>query len=234
MAHKNDFRVRDAGNNHLLFTFELEFDVEKVLIREPLSFDRHLVVLQRYDEISPMEEVDLSKSMFCIQIHNLPLSWLTPDVAMEIGDSLGESMRPVSGSVAETKTSGSTDIVKVMELSPKEVEKLSGRLEVLGEQFQQGTTEIVEAKNKEVLVMDFEKKLQDVDKALTVDYVYSNLNSSGLESVKDDSGNLSASITHVTLVHRELRYTLALKGKGDMININGLFGSLEREESRGE
>ena len=62
----------------------------------------------------------------------------------------------VFGSVAETKTSGSADTVKVMELSLVEVEKLSGRLEILGEQFQQGTTEIVEAKNKEVPVLDFE------------------------------------------------------------------------------
>ena len=62
----------------------------------------------------------------------------------------------VFGNVAETKTSGSADTVKVMELSLVEVEKLSGRLEILGEQFQQGTTEIVEAKNKEVPVPDFE------------------------------------------------------------------------------
>ena len=27
---------------------------------------------------------------FWVQIHNLPLSWLTPDVAMEIGESLGD------------------------------------------------------------------------------------------------------------------------------------------------
>ena len=66
------------------------------------------------------------------------------------------SMGPVFGSVAETKTSGSIDTVKVMELSLVEVEKLSWRLEILGEQFQQGTTEIVEAKNKEVPVPDFE------------------------------------------------------------------------------
>uniref|UniRef100_A0A7N2M9T7 DUF4283 domain-containing protein n=1 Tax=Quercus lobata TaxID=97700 RepID=A0A7N2M9T7_QUELO len=57
---------------------------------EPWSFDRHLVVLQRYDGILPMEKVDFSKSSFWVQIHNLPLSWLTPDVAMEIGESLGD------------------------------------------------------------------------------------------------------------------------------------------------
>lgn len=56
----NDFRIRDAGDNHLLFVFELESDMIKVLMGEPWSFDRHLVVLKRYDGITPMEEVDFS------------------------------------------------------------------------------------------------------------------------------------------------------------------------------
>ena len=62
---------------------------------EPWSFDRHLVVLKRYDGILPMEKMDFLKSSFWVQIHNLPLSWLTPNVAMEIGDSLGEVNKTV-------------------------------------------------------------------------------------------------------------------------------------------
>ena len=46
------------------FTFELESDLEKVLLGEPWSIDRHLVVLQRYDGILPMEKVEFSKSLF--------------------------------------------------------------------------------------------------------------------------------------------------------------------------
>ena len=89
----NDFRIRDAGDNHLLFVFELESDMIKVLMGEPWSFDRHLVVLKRYDGITPMEEADFSKTKFWVQVHNLPFSWLTSDVAMEIGDTLGEVIK---------------------------------------------------------------------------------------------------------------------------------------------
>ena len=85
----SDFCIRDAGDNHLLFTFELESNLEKVLMGEPWSFDRHLVVLQRYDLILPMKKVDFSKTSFWVQIHNLPLSYLTLEVALEIGESLG-------------------------------------------------------------------------------------------------------------------------------------------------
>ena len=46
-------------------------------------------MLQRYDGILPMDKVDFSKLSFGVQIHNLPLSCLTPEVALEIGESLG-------------------------------------------------------------------------------------------------------------------------------------------------
>ena len=36
-----------------------------------------------------MEDVDFSKTSFWVQIHNLPLGYLTPEVALEIGESLG-------------------------------------------------------------------------------------------------------------------------------------------------
>ena len=93
---RNDFCICDAGDNHLLFTFELESDLEKVLLQEPWSFDRHLVVLQKYDATSPMEQVDFLKSSFWIQIHNLPLICLTSNVAMEIGESLGDVNKSVN------------------------------------------------------------------------------------------------------------------------------------------
>ena len=92
----SDFCIRDAGDNHLLFTFELESNLEKVLMGEPWSFDRHLVVLQRYDGILPMEDVDFSKTSFWVQIHNLPLGYLTPEVALEIGESLGTVNKSVA------------------------------------------------------------------------------------------------------------------------------------------
>lgn len=47
-------------------------------------------MLKRYDGFSPMEAVDFSNTMFWVQIHNLPFRLLTPDVALEIGDTLGE------------------------------------------------------------------------------------------------------------------------------------------------
>ena len=54
-----------------------------------LSFDRHLVVFQRYDGKVPMNEVDFGFSKFWVQLHHLPFNLLTPKVAMDIAQTLG-------------------------------------------------------------------------------------------------------------------------------------------------
>ena len=70
---RRDFEVSDAGNNIVLFEFELEADVVKVLLGEPWSFDRHLVVLERYDSSTPVKNLKFNTTSFWIQIHNLPI-----------------------------------------------------------------------------------------------------------------------------------------------------------------
>ena len=45
---RKKFEVSNAGDNILLFAFESDEDIEKVLMGERWAFDRHLVVFQRY------------------------------------------------------------------------------------------------------------------------------------------------------------------------------------------
>nr|POF21472.1 hypothetical protein CFP56_18512 [Quercus suber] len=87
------FNVKDAVDNYLLFGFESELDVEKVIMGEPWSYDRHLVILHRYDGKTPLADLQLSTAMFWVQIHNLPFSMLSPEIAMDIGETLGEVRR---------------------------------------------------------------------------------------------------------------------------------------------
>ena len=63
---RDNFEVSDAGNNKLLFAFHSEEDVKKVLMGEPWSFDRHLVVFQRYTTSTPIEELSFDKVSFWI------------------------------------------------------------------------------------------------------------------------------------------------------------------------
>lgn len=41
----------------MLFVFEEETKVKKILAREPWSFDKNLVILQRYEKTIPIKEL---------------------------------------------------------------------------------------------------------------------------------------------------------------------------------
>ena len=49
---KKDFEIQDMGNHILLFVFANEADANRVLLGEPWSFDKYLVVLRRYEDDS--------------------------------------------------------------------------------------------------------------------------------------------------------------------------------------
>ena len=91
---RRKFEVSNAGDNILLFAFESEEDAKKDLMGEPWAFDRHLVVFQRYDMSSPIKNLQFNRVAFWIQIHNLPYSLLSSEVASSLGETLGEVMVP--------------------------------------------------------------------------------------------------------------------------------------------
>lgn len=57
-------------------------------------FDRHLVILQRYDGITPVTNLSFDKTSFWVQIYNLPFSLLTVEAVLSIGETLGMVMKP--------------------------------------------------------------------------------------------------------------------------------------------
>ena len=87
---RNEFKIREVGEHTLLFVFELEIDTERVLAQEPWSFDKHLILLQRYDYSIPAKQLRFTKITFWVQIHGLPLRLLDPETAIELGETLGE------------------------------------------------------------------------------------------------------------------------------------------------
>ena len=85
---KKDFKVREAGDHILLFVFELEFDAERVLANEPWTFDKHAVLLQRFDGSTPSRYLRFTKLKFWVQIHGLPMRLLDSEMATELGETL--------------------------------------------------------------------------------------------------------------------------------------------------
>ena len=71
------FRIRNRGNNTILFVFESLDGVDKILKSRPWSFDKHLIVMQRYLGDVPVQEISFTKTPFWVQVHNIPVSFLT-------------------------------------------------------------------------------------------------------------------------------------------------------------
>ena len=91
---RGNFEVSDRGDNILLIAFELEVDAEKVIQGVPWAFDRHLVAFQRYDGSGPVKDLCFDKSVFWVQIHNLPFALMMMEVVVSIGETLGTMVKP--------------------------------------------------------------------------------------------------------------------------------------------
>ena len=87
---RNGFKVHNAGDHTILFVFDNNEEVEKVLASEPWSFDRHLVVLQRLEIVAPVRDLAFDKVSIWVQVHNILVSCLNKGVAEELCEVIGE------------------------------------------------------------------------------------------------------------------------------------------------
>ena len=85
----NGFNVRNMGDHILLFVFDNKKEVEKIFASEPWSFDKHLVVLQRFENNSPICELSFTWTAIWVQIHDIPFRYLNRRVVEEICDVVG-------------------------------------------------------------------------------------------------------------------------------------------------
>ena len=86
---KNGFRVTKESDHVVLFTFNNQTNLEQVLNTEPWSFDKHLMVLHRYDKEVDVSEIDFNMVAFWIQVHELPVHFRTRTVAENICGAAG-------------------------------------------------------------------------------------------------------------------------------------------------
>ena len=63
--------------------------MDRILSGEPWSFDKSLVVLQRYNRLTPLEDLAFDKASFWVQVHNIPIGYRTKSVADDICESIG-------------------------------------------------------------------------------------------------------------------------------------------------
>ncbi|XP_065624185.1 uncharacterized protein LOC136065223 [Quercus suber] len=86
---KQDFEIQDMGNHILLFVFENELDANLVLLGEPWSFDKYLVVLRRYEEDISLQRLRFDIAKFWVQVHSLPARRMVLETAENFCKSVG-------------------------------------------------------------------------------------------------------------------------------------------------
>ena len=86
---KNGFRVKNLGNHVVLFTFDNEEEVDTIMANKPWSFDKHLMVLQRYGKDSIVEKLSFNLNHFWVQVHGIPLGYMNPIVAAGVCETVG-------------------------------------------------------------------------------------------------------------------------------------------------
>ena len=95
---KNGFQIQNLGDHRLLFIFENKSDVERVLRNEPWSFDKHVIVLQYFNKTLPLCDVVFKGTVFWVQVHDIPITYMNQATAKELCASIGEVMRMPVGS----------------------------------------------------------------------------------------------------------------------------------------
>ncbi|XP_075640319.1 uncharacterized protein At4g02000-like [Castanea sativa] len=81
---KHGFEVRNAGDHVMLFVFLDKKEVDRILAVEPWSFDRHIVLLQRYEKKVPVRELVFNQVAIWVQIHDILAPYMTREVVEDL------------------------------------------------------------------------------------------------------------------------------------------------------
>ena len=98
-------------NDHkVLFGFDDERDVNRILMNQPWSFDKHLVVVMRYGNDVPFRALSFNMVMLWVQVYDISMRFMTTEVAENLFDIIGEVVRSIG---AETEEGSSFMRVRV-------------------------------------------------------------------------------------------------------------------------
>ena len=86
---KSGFRMKFIGNHLILFSFDYKEDVDRILAAEPWSFDKHIMVVSRFDNAATVDGSNFTTEAFWVQIHDIPLRFRNRDVAEQICEAMG-------------------------------------------------------------------------------------------------------------------------------------------------
>ena len=94
--HYGGFEIKNLGEPKILFTFDNKQDVDRILMSEPWSFDKQLVVMQWYEKDTPIHELQFDRASFWVQVHGISLRYMTMEAAEKICAVIGDVSWPMN------------------------------------------------------------------------------------------------------------------------------------------
>jgi len=82
--------VRNARDHVILFIFDNTEEVDKILLSEPWSFDKYLVILQRYEIDTLIHDPVFDKVSLWVQVHDILVRYLNQGVVEDLCNVVGE------------------------------------------------------------------------------------------------------------------------------------------------
>ncbi|OMO50310.1 hypothetical protein CCACVL1_30518 [Corchorus capsularis] len=82
--------VKEAGDNLYVFQFEDAVERDWVLVNQPWSFNRSLLVLREFDGLQTPEEVNFEICPVWMRVFKLPILMMTDKVGVAIGSVIGD------------------------------------------------------------------------------------------------------------------------------------------------
>ena len=91
---KKGFSIKNNGDHIILFSFDNEAEVDRILSSEPLCFDKHLMALSKIKKESSLNECNFNKVSFWVQVYDIPLRYRNKEVAEQICETIGVIQHP--------------------------------------------------------------------------------------------------------------------------------------------
>ena len=86
---KNGFKIKKEGDHIIPFTFDNRKEIDQILEAKPWSFDKHLMVLQRYDRETNVLDMQFHQITFWVQVHDIQIQFRTRKVVEKICGAIG-------------------------------------------------------------------------------------------------------------------------------------------------
>ncbi|MFQ6620214.1 hypothetical protein Gotur_001061, partial [Gossypium turneri] len=83
-------QIRDLGEKRYLFQFFHIMDLERVLNGSPWTFNNHLLILHKLQRGEDPLKVLLIYSPLWTQIHDVPIGFVSENLAIQMGNFIGE------------------------------------------------------------------------------------------------------------------------------------------------